>query len=310
MNRTLFTALVCSLTMGCAPSTVSSDAADAPLEELGARIVEGSPEALGVIAFLNDANTTFALLDDQVGLDRRAAESIIAHRNGPDGELGWLQDNLFESIADVDDCYYVGNNALNKLHHWALDHNWVALDPNDELGVFDGVAFTVAQAEATVELANTAGPNYLDDNLGLDSRAVNSIVAARPIASVQHLSELYYVGKSALTTLKEASEGTPACDVEGWETLYIYDEGDGAWRSQLPAEYVAVVDEVVTKNNWCDEGNGSPWFVKATVDRFNCEDKGYTIELGQDMVEYPGVTWYIEFEVDQSFDWFISACEV
>ena len=309
-KHTLSALALASFLFGCAQPELAPVASAPELDESGARATEGSPEALGMLAFLNDAGTTYELLDNEVGLDRRAAESIIAHRNGPDGELGWLQDRLFETVAEVDDCYYVGTTALNLIEQWALDHDWVALNDDDVLGIWDGVSFTVAEAEATLELANTAGAGFMDDDLGLDSRAVNSIVDARPIASVKDLSELYYVGKSALTSLKGAAAGQPDCAVEGWETLYIYDEGDGAWRAQLPAEFVAVVDEVVQNDGWCGEATGEAWFVKATVDRFNCEDKGYTIELGQHMLEYPEVVWYIEFEVDSEYDFFHSTCEV
>ena len=308
MHRTVYTALICVLAMACSEPAPSSDLDG--VDEQGVRVQEGTPEALGMLDFLNDASTTFELLDDQVGLDRRAAESIIAHRDGPDGVLGWLSDDLFDDIAEVDARYYVGSTALDKIETWAVDHDWVAMGPDDVLGSWDGVAFTVAEAEATVQLANTGGRNYLDDDLGLDSRAVDSIFDARPIASVAELSELYYVGGSALNALKDASVGTPDCAVEGWDILYIYDEGDDAWRSQLPAEYVAVVDEVVQNNTWCGDATGEAWFVKATVDLFNCVEKGYTIELGQGMLEYPEISWYIEFEVDENFNWFLSTCEV
>ena len=63
------------------------------------------------------------------------------------------------------------------------------------------VSFTVAEAEAVVELSNTADPNTLDDKIGLDSRAAHSIVDARPVSTVQEISGLYYVGASALTKL-------------------------------------------------------------------------------------------------------------
>ncbi|MFK7927448.1 MAG: hypothetical protein AB8H79_04630 [Myxococcota bacterium] len=275
-----------------------------------AKMEDGSPEALGVIAFLNDADTTYEMLDTTVGLDRRAAESIIAHRNGPDGTLGWLKDSLFTSIDEVDDCYYVGGTALGLLEDWAIDNGWVALDDDDVLGTFDGVEFTLGQAKSTVLLANTAGKTYLDDDLGLDARAVKSIVAARPIANVEDLAELYYVGKSALTTLKEDADSGKACDTKGWDIEYVYDNGDGAWRDELPASLVDIIDDTLDEDEWCGPATDSPWFVKATVDLFDCEAKGYTIELGQYMLEYPSVSWYIEFEVDADFDWKLGTCEV
>ena len=264
------------------------------------RVTEGSPAALGMIAFLNDSSTTVDLLDDQVGLDVRAARSIMAFRDN----------SAFDDVDEIDGCYYVGASALSRIETWATEHNWVALNDDDVLGTWDGVEFTLAQATSTLELANTGSFNYLDDNLGLDARAVRSIVEARPVESIQQLAGLYYVGRTALTTLRETAEGEPDCAVEGWEILYIYDEGDGAWRTTLPAGLVAVIDTTLENNSWCEDSVGQPAFIKATVDNFNCEPKGYTIELAQDMVEYPGVAWYIEFEVSEDFSWFLSTCEV
>jgi hypothetical protein len=297
--------LLVALTMACA-EPVALDWDGTP--GLAARVAEGTPEAVGMIAFLNDASTTEALLDDDVRLDRRAARSLIAHRNGPDGVLGTADDDLFDTVREADDCYYVGGSALARIEAYALEHGWVPLGPDDHLGTWDRVDFTVGEAEATVALANSADRDTLDDDLALDSRAVDSILAARPVLSVAHLASLYYVGRSALTKLRDAA--VPVCETPGWETLYIYDEGDGAWRLELAEGFVAVVDEVVTHDDWCGEATGEPWFVKATVDLFDCEIRGYTIELGQYMLEYPEVVWYIEFEVTEAFDWFHSTCEV
>ncbi|MEZ4320580.1 MAG: hypothetical protein R3F61_24070 [Myxococcota bacterium] len=309
-----------ALLTGCSGSGLGSVAAYDDLEEGGARIVEGSPEALGMLAFLNDPATTFDVLDSQVGLDRRAAESILAHRNGPDGTLGWQHDDLFDSVGEVDRCYYVGADALRRIQAWATDHGYVALDDDAVLGTWDDVTFTVGEARATVELANTAGPDFLDDGLGLDRRAVDSIVDARPIQSVQHLAGLYYVGRSALDTLKGAAAGEPECDKPGWDTEYVYANGE-EWRSRLPSGLVAIIDETLENDAWCGDdsravpasprdSSGQPWFVKATVDRFECAERGYTIELGQPMAEYPDSIWYIEFEVSEDLAWFHSTCEI
>ena len=296
------------LLAGCAPS---GDDTHQELDPSLARAVDGSPEAIGMLAFLNDASTDYDLLDGDVGLDKRAARSLMHARNGADGVFGTSDDAPFTTIDEVDACWYVGASALQKIEDWAVDNGWVALDEGDHLGTWDGVDFTLGEAEAVLALANDTGEAYLDDDVALNSRAVDSILDARPIESIEELAGLYYVGTSALTKLKDAAGWEPACDVEGWEVEYIYDEGDGAWREQLPAEYVAIVDEVLENQEWCESGNENEvHFVKATVDWFECEAHGYTIELGQGMLEYPSIDWYIEFSVDAEFDWYISACEV
>ncbi len=85
-----------------------------------------------------------------------------------------------------------------------LRHRWVP-GGADLLGVYDGVSFTVEEADATLELVNSVSAEVLDDDLALNSRAVESIMRARPLETVDSLSRLYYVGGSALRTLKASA---------------------------------------------------------------------------------------------------------
>ena len=76
---------------------------------------------------------------------------------------------------------------------------------DDFLGTWDKVTFTANQADWTVELVNGLSHYQLDHDFGLDRRAADSIVAALPIQTVSELAGLYYVGKTALTALKEGA---------------------------------------------------------------------------------------------------------
>jgi hypothetical protein len=153
-------------------------------------IVDGTPEAVGLLAMLNDSATTFAILDDEVPLDRRAAENLMAARP-------------FSSVGEVDDVYWVGASAINKMVAYATAQSYVPT-ANQILGVYDGVEFTVAQAEWTLEVViNDLEFNDFDIYMGLDRRAAVSIVAAQPVASIEELAGLYYVGTSALNDIKD-----------------------------------------------------------------------------------------------------------
>jgi DNA uptake protein ComE-like DNA-binding protein len=167
-----------------------------------ALVADGTPEAVGLIRFLNDESTTFEILDDEVPLDRRAAQNLIDHRDGPDGVFNTSDDDPFDTVEEIDQVAYVGDTALERLVHYACLDGWVP-EGSDLLGIYDGVSFSVAEADAVVVLVNSAGETELDDDLDLDRRAVQSILEARPIRSVQQLAGLYYVGKSALSKLKE-----------------------------------------------------------------------------------------------------------
>jgi len=165
-------------------------------------LVDGTPEAIGLLALANDPATTFEILDDDVGLDRRAAQSITDYRAGENGlyEGGTLDDGIFTEVALLDDRYYVGAAALTRLLDYALAEDYVP-HGGDLLGTWDDVAFTVDEAEDALRWINTSTDAALDAEL--NRRAVNSIVAARPLASVQQLSFLHYVGPSAMLSIRE-----------------------------------------------------------------------------------------------------------
>ena len=295
--------------VGCAPTTDSVLPVDLQAQSKSASESDGTPEGVGILAFLNDPSTTVHVLDFDVPLDHRSATGLAEYRLGKDGLWGTGDDNVFDSVAEVDSVHWVGPRALERLSRYAEEQGFVP-GADELLGTYDGVDFTVAEAAAVVELANTAGPNTLDDNVALDSRAADSIVDARPVSSVYEISGLYYVGASALNKLRDYAEGEEGCDVPGWETEYVYADDVDPWEDRVPAGLVSLVEEVLGTDDWCGTADGDPWFVKATVDRFDCEEKGYTLELGQNMQEYPEISWYIEFEVDENFGLGYAVCEV
>ena len=173
-------------------------------------IAEGSPEADAVLALVNDATVDVTLLDDEVGLDARAASNIIAHRDGADGTVGTDDDNLFDDVAELDAIKYVGASALGKLLAYAQSHGYMA---------GGGDAPTQAQLDAaTLALVNDANTTFpiLDDEVGLDRRAAENIVAWRSgddavdgtdddriYATIAQLDDISYVGASALALLRD-----------------------------------------------------------------------------------------------------------
>ncbi len=189
--------LVGTLASGCALGLSDEDAS----EQSRASLVEGSVEALGVLALLNDPTTTFVILDEDVALDRRAASALVCHRKGPDGLDGTADDVPFTTIEEVDAVPYVGPAALDKLVVYAGEHGWIQGD-DDLLGVFDGVSFSIAQGRRALAVANRLDAEALRERVGLDSRAVSSITEARPLGTVDELADCYYVGQSMLGRIK------------------------------------------------------------------------------------------------------------
>jgi hypothetical protein len=195
-------------------------------------IEDGSPQGVGVLAFLADAGTTRALLDGEVGIDKRAAQGIVAHRDGADGVPLTADDDRFDTVEELDAVAYVGPSAFEKLIGYASAHGFVP-QGSDLLGVYDGVSFTVDEAAATLALVASADHAYLDKTLDLDVRAADGIVAAKPIGTVLKLSQIKFVGESALKKLKTAAApaGDTAAEIAGLlgpavEGLWHSSEGD------------------------------------------------------------------------------------
>jgi len=189
-----------------------------------AAALEGTREGYGVLRMLNDGEGIgFTFLDDVVALDRRAAENLIAHRDGPDGIFGTRDDDLFDDIEEVDLVHWVGPSALETLARFALENDFVPGD-DDVLGTFDGVEFTFAEADRVLLFANGANEEELRD-AGVPSRSMASILEARPIATVKVLAELYWVGPRTLEHLL-AAVALPA----GGEPCQSHDDCSGDLR--------------------------------------------------------------------------------
>ncbi len=229
-NALLLVAIASLTTAACVEDEIGVTAQD----------VAGTPDELALLRFLNDASTTVAVLDQQVPLDSRAARGLVAHRDGRDGVFGTSDDDRFDSAAEVDAVTYVGPAAMTALTTFAVAGGWVHDD--EVFGTFDGVAFTVAESRAAVTLVNTASADVLKTSVGLDPRAVTSIVAARPIATMTALSKLYYVGTAMMTKIKTAVDA-PQCTGSDAALLAQLDTAiAGMWltsESDYPLERVA-----------------------------------------------------------------------
>lgn len=191
--------MLLALVLACA----TSELRDPDIVDDGSqmRIAEGSTDAFGVLGLLNDSGTDLNLLDDDVGLDSRAARSLIAHRDGDDEVFGTADDTLFTSMSEVDAQYYVGDAAMEALLAYAEAQGWVPAE-GDVVGTWEGVSFTAAQVSGVLEVANTATLTALDDDAALDSRAAQNIVDTRPFVSIDALGAVSYVGPSALQKLQ------------------------------------------------------------------------------------------------------------
>ncbi len=120
-------ACLAALTMlACAgdPEEQASDAEDASFALGGKADSPLEPaHASGVLLVANSLDEQG--LDDEVGLDSRAARNIIAHRDGADAVPGSSDDELFDSLAELDAIKWVGPNALARLLSYALANGYI-----------------------------------------------------------------------------------------------------------------------------------------------------------------------------------------
>ncbi len=249
LSAIVVSTLFATFAVGCADQAPLQDG----LEIASYALAEGSPEAIGLLGFLNSPTTTIDTLDHDVPLNRRSARNLIHHRDGFDGVAGTYDDDLFETLAEVDAVRWVGPAAMDALTSFALHQNWVP-SGDDVLGSWDGVIFTVDEATACLDLTNAASLEQLDDELGLDRRAATAIVAAQPVGSVAELAGLYYVGKSALNILKAAAEPAQSLDerfvadfslhLGEWYAAYGADVTKAAGNDLLEAQAAISIDLV------------------------------------------------------------------
>jgi hypothetical protein len=267
-----FTALLL-LAAGCAPAP-SIDTADdlSEVEMRSLSILDGTPAAVGVLAVLNDPNTTLSVLDDDVPLNRRAAQNLTYRKaQGP-----------FNTMADVDDVYWVGESTMNALLAYATAQGRVP-QGDETLGTWDGVEFSVTQAETMLEIVvNDLDHHDFDVYLGLDRRAADSIVAAQPVATVAHLAGLYYVGNSALQTLKD--EAAEMMDDE-WSDVSCIPEF-AAWESPAGDD----LDELLAAATTMDWAFAEVISLQAT----GCDGAWWDTTTGDEIL------WNVSFFIDLS----------
>lgn len=84
---------------------------------------EGTPWAYGMLRVANELS--LAELDQDVDLDRRAANSIVSFRAGVDTVLGTADDRYVSSIAELDGLYWLGEANLWRIQSYAQLHGYV-----------------------------------------------------------------------------------------------------------------------------------------------------------------------------------------
>ncbi|MGE0397963.1 MAG: hypothetical protein AB7T06_14785 [Kofleriaceae bacterium] len=102
------------MTVGC--TGVDGDAKDDSFggDQAKSDGIYSSCQLAEVIKFVNESTSSADKLEDE-GLSSEAAGAIVKHRNGPDGDLGTGDDDIYDDLNELDQVDYVGQLALGKL---------------------------------------------------------------------------------------------------------------------------------------------------------------------------------------------------
>ena len=124
--------LVMAVATGCATEELDvEDEAGAGFADGKAdgALVDGTPEARGVLALVNDRAVGVEELDGPAGLSARVARLIVGRRNGADGLAATADDDAYGDLAELDAVPYVGPATLRQLLAYAEETGRVVAVP-------------------------------------------------------------------------------------------------------------------------------------------------------------------------------------
>lgn len=154
-------------------------------------LAEGSALALGVLDLVNSADAMLLDSNEGVGLDSRAANNIVHHREQP---------NPFDSIAELDAIAYVGPNALGKLGAYAEANGYV--DPQLDTGDYPlhgcGIGY---DAGRTTYLRSAGGQLFLIEsgrNIPVDDEGVFDFVTSDSCFATEVVSGVVSVHRESI----------------------------------------------------------------------------------------------------------------
>ncbi len=138
--------------------------AEFPAGKSDGGIEEGSPEALGVLALVNDPAMTQAALKADAGLTSKVAKNIVTRRDGADAKAGTADDNTFDTLAELDAVPFVGPVTLNALLEAARDKGLIPTKGSAQIDVMFSplpaaeshnarVAKLITEAKESVDIA-------------------------------------------------------------------------------------------------------------------------------------------------------------
>jgi len=159
-NLLLIAAAACTAAEPSGIEDAASDASGGKSDSGG--IVEGSPEAIGVLYVANHATFEQLTGSSGAGISRRAARNIIAVRAGDDEVEGTPDDEQFDSIDELDRVPFVGPRVFAALLEFAIREGhvptgWIEEAPRFQFPQWEATA--VAAADGTIVVFGSGSIN-------------------------------------------------------------------------------------------------------------------------------------------------------
>jgi hypothetical protein len=117
------------------------------------------------VNFLNESTTDVETLREN-GINSRAADNIVAHRNGPDEQFGTGDDDLFDDLGELDAIAFVGPVTLGQVVSTITER---CFDDLDSRPIIDSTTFD-----------SSTGGGFTRDNVELEAAmTLNGITGAK-----------------------------------------------------------------------------------------------------------------------------------
>ena len=219
----ILTTLICTVPACTTADEVEDGIDDAfPNGKADGGIDEGSPEALGVLALVNDKSLTATKLKSAAGITIRVSNNITRHRDGADLAPNTPDDDPFDTLAELDAIPYVGPATLNALLEAARDRGLVSMGAKIDV-IFSPqpaasshnarIAQMIRDAKHTVDIAMYS---YSD-------AAINTALAAAVArgVKVRFLYEVAREDKSITDPVMLAASKSGRLETAGIDVRYV-----------------------------------------------------------------------------------------
>ena len=183
-------------------------------------IDEGSPEAIGVLALVNDTSLTAAKLKTAAGITTRVSTNIVKHRDG--ASAATTDDDPYDTLAELDAIPYVGPSTLNALLDAARDRGLVGgaakieviFSPQPAASAHTAkIATLIREATKTVDIAI-----YSYSDAGIASALADAVTSG---VKVRFLYEVAGEDKKIVDATARAASKSGRLEAAGVDVRYV-----------------------------------------------------------------------------------------